>query len=92
MKSRMNITTQWLFILGIGTVSFGISLFVLHILVRTIIVFFIIGLPLVALWLYVDTKSKQQRNVNAIRREACMCSICEHEQAKYVCSRYARAV
>jgi hypothetical protein len=78
----MNITTRWIFILGIGTVCFGFSLFVLHIPIRTIVVFFIIGLPLVALWLYVDTRSKQQRNVNAIGEEACMCSICEHEQAK----------
>ena len=40
--------------LGIGTLCFGLSLFVLRIPIRTIIVFFIIGVPLVALWLYVD--------------------------------------
>jgi energy-coupling factor transporter transmembrane protein EcfT len=78
----VNITTRWLFILGIGTVFFGLSLFVLHIPIRTIIVFFVIGLPLVALWLYIDTKSKQQMNVNTIGSGACVCSICGHEQAK----------
>ena len=78
----MDITTQWVFILGIGTVCFGISLFVLHIPIRSITVFFVIGLPLVALWLYVDSKSRLQKTADAIAEEVCVCSICEHEQVK----------
>ena len=78
----MDITTRWVFILGIGTVCFGISLFVLHIPIRTITVFFVLGLPLVALWLYVDNKSRLQNSANAIAEEVCVCPICEHEQAK----------
>jgi hypothetical protein len=49
--------------LAIGTLCFGISLFVLRIPIQTINVFFIIGVPLVALWLYVDAKSKQQKKI-----------------------------
>ena len=78
----MDTTTRWLSMLGIGTLCFGISLFVLRIPIRTIIVFFIIGVPLVALWLYVDVKSKQQKTVDVIVREACICSICKHKEAK----------
>jgi Flp pilus assembly protein TadB len=50
---KMDTTTRSLSMLGIGTLWCGISLFVVTILIRTIIVFFIIGVPLVALWLYV---------------------------------------
>jgi hypothetical protein len=78
----MDIGTRWLLVIGIGTLCFGISLFVLRIPIRTIIVFFSIGLPLVALWLYVDVKSKQQKTVDVIVREACICSICKHKEAK----------
>src|SRR5947209_19863291 len=54
----MDSTTRWLSMLGIGTLCFGLSLFVLRIPIRTIIVFFIIGVPLVALWLYVDANRR----------------------------------
>jgi hypothetical protein len=78
----MNITTRWLLALGIGTVCFGISLFVLRIPIRTNIVFFSIGLPLVALWLYVDVKSKEKKKIDSITAQACICSICKHEEAR----------
>jgi hypothetical protein len=69
--------------LGIGTLCFGLSLFVLRIPIRTIIVFFIIGVPLVALWLYVDAKSKQRKKITTIvATQPCICSICKHEEAK----------
>jgi hypothetical protein len=81
----MDTTTRWLSMLGIGTLCCGISLFVLTILIRTIIVFFIIGVPLVALWLYVDANSKHQKKINtdtSITTQVCICSICKHEEAK----------
>lgn len=79
---EMDTGTRWLLVLGMGTLCFGISLFVLRIPLRTIIIFFAIGLPLVALWLYVDVKSKQQKNVDVIMMQACICSICKHKEAK----------
>ncbi len=80
----MDSTTRWLSMLGIGTLCFGISLFVLRISIRTIIVFFIIGIPLVALWLYVDAKSKQKKITTTATAtiQPCICSICKHEEAK----------
>lgn len=76
----MDTTKRWLSMLGIGTLCFGLSLFVLRIPIRTIIVFFIIGVPLITLWLYVDAKSKQQKKITSIT-QACICSICKHEEA-----------
>lgn len=54
----MDIITRWLFILGIGTVCFAISLFVVRVPIRTIIIFFAIGIPVVIVWFYADEKSK----------------------------------
>jgi hypothetical protein len=78
----MDTTTRWLSMLGIGTLCFGISLFVLRIPIRTIIVFFITGVPLGALWLYFDAKSKQQKKITTVTTQPCICSICKHEDAK----------
>ena len=81
----MDTATRWLSILGLGTLCFGLSLFVLRIPVRTIVVFFIIGIPLVVLWLYVDSKSRIQGRKNVADRsstQVCICPICNHDDAK----------
>lgn len=77
--------TRWLSILGLGTLCFGLSLFVLRIPVRTIVVFLLIGLPIVFLWLYVDSKSRQQGKKTTGNRDSaqvCICPICNHDIAK----------
>ena len=56
-----SLTNRWILTLGLATVCFGISLFVLRIPIRTIGVFFALGIPLIFLWLYVGDKSKQQQ-------------------------------
>lgn len=76
----MDFTTRWLSILGIGTVVFAISLFVLRIPIRTIIIFFILGLAVVTLWLYVDRRSSQQKKISSITHQLCVCPICKHEE------------
>ena len=55
-----SLTNRWILTLGLATVCFGISLFVLRIPIRTIGIFFALGIPLILLWLYVGDKSKQQ--------------------------------
>jgi hypothetical protein len=92
-----NLTNRWILTLGLATLCFGISLFVLHIPIRTIGIFFALGIPLILLWLYVGEKSKQQLqqqqkkwktindpdNNNHVQHEqkSCICPICKHEQA-----------
>src|SRR6187200_3060950 len=90
-----SLTSRWLSALGIATLCFGIFLFVLRIPVRTISIFFVLGIPLILLWLYVDEKSKypQQKKKkidNSIniqqqqqqQQQQCKCSICKHDQAE----------
>jgi hypothetical protein len=55
-----SLTNRWILTLGLATLCFGISLFVLRIPIRTIGIFFALGIPLILLWLYVSDKSKQQ--------------------------------
>jgi len=57
-----SLTTRWLLALGLATLCFGIFLFVLRIPVRTIGIFFALGIPLILLWLYVGDKSRQQQS------------------------------
>jgi hypothetical protein len=82
-----SLTTRWFSTLGIATLCFGIFLFVLRVPIRTIGVFFVIGIPLILLWLYVDDKSKQQQkgkinnSSNLQHQQLCICPICKHEQA-----------
>jgi hypothetical protein len=78
----MDPTTRWISILGIAALCFGLALFVLRVPVLTILVFFAIGIPLIILWLYADEKSKQQKRINKITNQRCICSICKHDQAK----------
>jgi hypothetical protein len=58
-----SLTTRWVLALGLATLCFGIFLFVLRIPVRTIGIFFALGIPLILLWLYVSDKSRQQRQL-----------------------------
>ena len=80
-----SLANRWLSALGIATVCFGIFLFVLHVPIRTIGIFFVLGIPLILLWLYIDEKSKLQQGkkisdpINL--EQQCICSICNHEQA-----------
>ena len=80
-----SLASRWLSALGIATFCFGIFLFVLRIPVRTITIFFVLGIPLILLWLYVDEKSKPQQrkkiNDSINLEQQCICPICNHEQA-----------
>jgi hypothetical protein len=81
-----NLTNRWLVALGVGTVLFALSLFVVRVPVRTIIIFFAIGIPVIFLWLYIDLKSKREKGeidaLNGIEQEGCICAVCKHCQAR----------
>jgi hypothetical protein len=79
--SMDSLTNRWLVTLGIGTVLFGISLFVLRIPIRTIFVFFALGVPVVFLWLYIDLKSRRQDEFSKMQNQKCICAVCKHDQA-----------
>ena len=93
-----SLTTRWILTLGLATLCFGIFLFVLRIPIRTIGIFFVLGIPLILLWLYTSDKSKQQQqqqkgkiinnssssdnNLVQHQQQLCICAICKHEQAR----------
>jgi hypothetical protein len=83
-----NLTNRWLATLGIGAVIFGLALFILGVPVRTMIIFFAIGIPVVFLWLYADERSRKEKKemeemeeLGKIQQQQCICSVCKHEQA-----------
>jgi hypothetical protein len=93
-----SLTTRWILTLGLATLCFGLFLFVLRVPIRTIGIFFVLGVPLILLWLYADNKSKQQQHQQRGKlisnpssnnadtqhqQQPCICSICKHEQAGF---------
>src|SRR5919202_4059177 len=96
MVESSSLTTRWILALGLATLCFGIFLFVFRIPIRTIGIFFALGIPLILLWLYAGDKSKQQQqqkgkiannsdsstnNLLQHQQQLCICSICKHKQA-----------
>jgi membrane protein implicated in regulation of membrane protease activity len=81
-----NLTNRWLIALGVGTVLFGLSLFVVRVPILTIIIFFAIGIPVIFLWLYIDFRSKREKEeieaLNMMEQQGCICAVCKHSEAK----------
>jgi hypothetical protein len=70
-------------IYGFGIMAFGIFLLVIGSGIRVFLIFIIIGLSLIALWLYLDARSKNQNKYKVLpNEEKCMCPICNHEVVK----------
>src|SRR3982750_4920214 len=86
-----SITNRWILTLGLATLCFGISLFVLRIPIRTIGIFFALGIPLILLWLYVGDKSKQQQQLQQQKKGKTSSDpggnnhLVEHEQKPCIC-------
>ncbi len=78
----MDFTHRWLFMLAIATGLFAISLLLLRVNIRTLAILLGIGLPLVTLWLYMDAKyfSAQRKSISP--KQACVCPVCKHRDAR----------
>jgi len=61
-------------------------LVVLRVPVRTMMIFFAIGIPVVFLWLYADERDRKQKKeieeLSKMQQQPCICSVCKHEQAE----------
>jgi hypothetical protein len=86
-----SLTTRWILALGLATLCFGIFLFVFRIPIRTIGIFFALGIPLILLWLYAGDKSKQQQQQQ--NKETTVSdpsssdnSLVQHQQQSCICS------
>jgi len=56
-----NLTNRWLATLVIGALIFGLALVVLRVPVRTMMIFFAIGIPVVFLWLYAEERDRKKK-------------------------------
>lgn len=81
-----NLTNRWLMALGVGTVLFALMLFVFHVPVRAVMIFFALGIPVIFLWIYVDLKSKYEKEEiktrNRLEQQGCICAVCKHDNAR----------
>jgi hypothetical protein len=68
--------------IAISTVVFAISLLVLRINIRTLTIFFVIGISVVTLWMIVDARYFAAPRKNIPATLACACPICKHELAR----------
>jgi hypothetical protein len=80
-RLRLGFTQRWLLMVALATVLLAVALLVFRINVRTIIVFYVIGLAAATLWMIVDARyfSSPGRNIQAA---PCACPICNHEHAR----------
>jgi hypothetical protein len=74
----------WLFIYGFAILAFSIFLLVIGSGIRVFLIFIIIGLSLIALWLYLGTRTKNlKKNSLLANNGKCICPICKHEEAGF---------
>ena len=83
----MNINNRhpplWILIYGLVIIAFGIFLLTIGSGIRVFLIIIVIGLSLIALWLYLDIrKEKQKKGVYVNITQACICPICEHKETK----------
>jgi hypothetical protein len=75
----------WILIYGLVIIAFGTFLLTIGSGIRVSLIFIVIGLSLIALWLYLDIRSKEKRQkkrayVNIT--QVCICLICDHKETK----------
>jgi hypothetical protein len=87
-KKNSRLTLLWLLMYGFGIIAFGIFLLAIGSGIRVFLIFTIIGLSLVALWLYFNARPKNQKKNRLLsNEEKCICPICNHEVVK-ICLRH----
>lgn len=77
----MDFTQRWLVMITIATILFAIGLLILRVNLRTLLIFFVIGISAVTLWMFVDAKfldSKSKRSSNS-KSQSCTCPVCNHD-------------
>jgi hypothetical protein len=70
-------------IYGLVIIALGIFLLTIGSGIRVFLIFIVIGLSLIALWLYLDIrKGKQKKGIYVNTTQACICPICKHKETK----------
>ncbi len=85
----MNINNRhaplWILIYGLIIIAFSIFFLTIGSGIRVFLILIVIGLSLIALWLYLDIKKdekQKKRGVYSNTTQVCTCPICEHKETK----------
>src|SRR5687768_9272679 len=76
---QLDFTQRWLLMIAVATAILAISMLVLRINVRTVIIFYVIGLSVVTLWMIVDARYFSAPRKNIQPAQPCACPICKHD-------------
>jgi hypothetical protein len=77
----MDFTQRWLVMIAIATILFAIGLLILRINIRSLLIFYVIGMSAVTLWMVVDARffaPQRKKGANA-KSQPCTCPVCNHD-------------
>ena len=70
-------------IYGLVIIALGIFFLTIGSRIRVFLIVIVIGLSLIALWLYLDIRKEKQKNGTYVNTtQACICPICKHKETK----------
>ena len=70
-------------IYGLVIIALGIFLLTIGSGIRVFLIVIVIGLSLIALWLYLDIRKEKQKNgIYVNTTQVCICPICKHKETK----------
>jgi hypothetical protein len=79
----MDFTQRWLVMIAIATILFAIALLILRINIRSLLIFFVIGISAITLWMVVDARffapQSKKRSGNT-KSQPCTCPVCNHDR------------
>lgn len=78
----MDFTQRWLVMITIATILFAIALLILRINIRSLLIFYVIGISAVTLWMIIDKRffaSQINNSNNAKQILPCTCPVCGHD-------------
>ena len=83
LNSSNRLPLLGILIYGLVIIALGIFLLTIGPGIRVFLIFIVIGLSLIALWLYFDIKKDRQKNgIYVNTTQACICPIYKHKETK----------
>ena len=77
----MDFTQRWLVMITIASILFAIALLVLRINLRSLLIFYVIGICAFTLWMVVDRRffALQGKLASGEKIHPCACPVCNHD-------------
>ena len=74
----MDFTQRWLIMIATATILFAIAFLILRINLRSLLIFFVIGISAVTLWMVVEARYFGPQSKRVGRQQPCTCPVCNH--------------